>query len=197
MIVCNPSEKQIEESIKIAEELKEWFTPEAIKNMRIDFEKNSLIVNTDKGKVDGFLCYTTYSGKTLLIWMGIARKAHRKGIGNSLLKWLEQETKKLNGICPKCGNPLIIGVEYRVEEIAKHPSDFKPEKPVHFHKILPLHELIVIFNDVGIASKTNWEVYNSLIDKFESELNILMHVKKEDLEELISHLKELKNGKSL
>jgi len=96
MIVCNPSEKQIEESIKIAEELKEWFTPEAIKNMRIDFEKNSLIVNTDKGKVDGFLCYTTYSGKTLLIWMGIARKAHRKGIGNRLLKWLEQETKKLN-----------------------------------------------------------------------------------------------------
>jgi len=109
-------------------------------------------------------------------------KYHWDGHRNCDFSCNPQETKKLNGICPKCGNPLIIGVEYRVEEIAKHPSDFKPEKPVHFHKILPLHELIVIFNDVGIASKTNWEVYNSLIDKFESELNILMHVKKEDLE---------------
>jgi uncharacterized protein (TIGR00375 family) len=33
-----------------------------------------------------------------------------------------EKTKELDGICPVCGRPMTIGVENRVEEIAKHPE---------------------------------------------------------------------------
>ncbi|PIZ82516.1 hypothetical protein COX97_04395, partial [Candidatus Pacearchaeota archaeon CG_4_10_14_0_2_um_filter_05_32_18] len=92
-----------------------------------------------------------------------------------------EETKKLNRICPKCGGKLIIGVEYRVEELAKKNKGFTPKNSVQFRKLLPLHELLVLHTGSGIASKGNWEMYNSLIEKFGNEFNILLRVNKEDL----------------
>jgi PHP family Zn ribbon phosphoesterase len=37
-----------------------------------------------------------------------------------------KETKKLGGICPKCGKALIIGVDYRVEKLSG--KGFKSKK---------------------------------------------------------------------
>ncbi|MEK6891480.1 MAG: endonuclease Q family protein [Nanoarchaeota archaeon] len=108
-------------------------------------------------------------------------KYHYDGHRNCNFSCNPTKTKELNGICPKCGNPLIIGVDYRVEEIAKHKSGFKPKNPVLFHKILPLHELIVLVTGLGISSKGNWEIYNPLIEKFGNELDILLKVSKEAL----------------
>jgi GNAT superfamily N-acetyltransferase len=96
MIIKKAIKKEQAESLELASELKEWFTAEAIKNMKLDFEMNSLIVALDKGKVVGFLCYTSYCGKMLLIWMGVKRSIQRKGTGTKLLEWLENEAKKLN-----------------------------------------------------------------------------------------------------
>ncbi len=108
---------------------------------------------------------------------------HWDGHRNCNFSCGSEETKKLNGKCPKCGGNLIIGVEYRVEELAKKPKGFKPKNAVKFHKLLPLHELIVLYNNTGINSKGNWEIYNSLIEKFENEFNILLKVSKEELVE--------------
>ena len=108
---------------------------------------------------------------------------HWDGHRNCNFSCGSEETKKLNGKCPKCGGNLIIGVEYRVEELAKKPKGFKPKNAVEFHKLLPLHELIVLYNNTGINSKGNWEIYNSLIEKFENEFNILLKVSKEELVE--------------
>jgi len=99
-----------------------------------------------------------------------------------------EETKKIKGICPVCGKPLVIGVGNRVEELAnqdtiKHP-DRKP-----FHKILPLHELIALATGSTLASKKTWGVYNRLIEKFGSEINILL---KSDEKELIKALSDEK-----
>ena len=47
-------------------------------------------------KVIGFLCYSSYCGKMLLMWMGVKKEFHRKGVGERLLKWLEKKAKKLN-----------------------------------------------------------------------------------------------------
>lgn len=88
-----------------------------------------------------------------------------------------RETERLNGICPKCGRPLTIGVENRVEKLAS--SDKNSGKM--FYKILPLHEIISLFLNVGINSKSVWNVYNKLISDFENEFNILLEVSKEDL----------------
>lgn len=93
-----------------------------------------------------------------------------------------EETKKLNGICPICGKFLTIGVDYRIDQIAKFPRDhnFIGKKP--FYKILPLHELISLNLNTQIESKKTWEVYNNLIEKFNNEFNILLNV---DIQELI------------
>ena len=83
------------EALKIAEELKEWFNEEGIKNMAIDFNLNNIIVAIENKNVAGFLCYTSYCGKMLLMWMGAGKDIQRRGIGEKLLKWLEKEAKKL------------------------------------------------------------------------------------------------------
>jgi uncharacterized protein (TIGR00375 family) len=108
-------------------------------------------------------------------------KYHWDGHSNCDFSCGPLETKELEGKCPKCGKDLIIGVEYRVEEVAKFPNGFKPKNAKPFYKLLPLHELIVMIGDKGIASKGNWNIYNQLIEKFDNEFNILLHVEKEKL----------------
>ena len=95
MKIRKANEKDKKEAIKTASELEEWFTKIAINNMKIDFELNNLIVAVDKNKVLGFLCYTSNCGKMQLIWIGVKRNTHHKGVGGLLLNWLEKESKKL------------------------------------------------------------------------------------------------------
>lgn len=106
---------------------------------------------------------------------------HYDGHRNCNFSSSPEETKKLNGICPVCGDPLTIGVEYRVNELADRPAGFISKNAKKFYKILPLHEIIGMFTGLGIASKKNWEIYNDLIDKFQNELNILINIEKKEL----------------
>jgi uncharacterized protein (TIGR00375 family) len=92
-----------------------------------------------------------------------------------------EETKKIEGKCPRCGKSLIVGVEYRVEEISKTDKDFVPENSKKFYRILPLHEIISLYSGTGIASKGNWDIYNKIIGKFGNEFNVLLKVSKKDL----------------
>ncbi|KKQ38926.1 MAG: DNA/RNA helicase, superfamily I [Candidatus Roizmanbacteria bacterium GW2011_GWA2_37_7] len=81
-----------------------------------------------------------------------------------------EETKKLNGICPKCHKPLTVGVEYRVGEIADHPENYKPTKHKQVEYVIPLPEMISEMMKVGVQSKkvqTEYEkVYTALGDEF-------------------------------
>jgi uncharacterized protein (TIGR00375 family) len=88
-----------------------------------------------------------------------------------------EKTKELEGICPKCHGKLIIGVENRVEELTTSDKN----KGKLFYKILPLHEIISLFLNVGINSKAVWNVYNNLIHNFKTEFNILLYVSQEEL----------------
>lgn len=110
-------------------------------------------------------------------------KYHYDGHRNCDFSCNPTKTKELEGKCPKCGGNLIIGVEYRVEEIAVNPAGFKPKTAKPFYKLLPLHELLILYADKGIASKGNWKIYNDLIEKFGNEFNILLNVEKEELRE--------------
>jgi N-acetylglutamate synthase-like GNAT family acetyltransferase len=88
------TKKDKEQAMNIAKDLKEWFTERGIKDMKTDFKLNNVVVAFDKKEIYGFICYTSYSGKMQLIWMGVKRDVHRKGVGQKLLKWLEKEAKK-------------------------------------------------------------------------------------------------------
>jgi len=103
-------------------------------------------------------------------------KYHWDGHANCGFSCSYEETKRLKGICPKCGNKLVIGVENRVEELADLSPEFKSEKKVFFHSVLPLHEILALYYKVGENSKKVWGVYNGLIDKFKNEFDILLNV---------------------
>jgi len=51
------------------------------------------------------------------------------------------ETKRLKGICPKCKKPLILGVDYRVTELADREMGFKPEGVPGFKKLVELDKI--------------------------------------------------------
>jgi len=95
MIIKKATKKEKKDSLKIASELKEWFTPEGLKNIETDFNMNSVIVAVEKTKVIGFLCYTSYCGKMILLWMGVDRQIQRTGVGKALLSNLENIARKL------------------------------------------------------------------------------------------------------
>jgi len=92
-----------------------------------------------------------------------------------------EETKKLNGICPKCKKNLTVGVEYRVEELAKNPKDFVPKNAKPYFLILPLHEIISLCYNLNLESKKTWIIYDELIKKFGNEFNILINVSENEL----------------
>jgi uncharacterized protein (TIGR00375 family) len=101
---------------------------------------------------------------------------HFDGHRNCNFSCSYEETQKLKGICPKCGNALTIGVEYRVEELAS--GDSKPNSEKNFYKILPLHEIISLAYGIGLNSKKVWEIYNKFISDFENEFRVLLNADK-------------------
>jgi uncharacterized protein (TIGR00375 family) len=104
-------------------------------------------------------------------------KYHYDGHMNCGFSCSHKETKKLNGICPKCKKKLTIGVDYRVEELK---NDNEKDGKIEF-KILPLHEILALGLNVGVNTKKVWEVYNKLISEFINEFNVLLIVEKEKL----------------
>ena len=91
-----------------------------------------------------------------------------------------EETKKLNGICPVCKKTLTVGVDYRVKELANQDIDTYPNRKL-FYTLFPLHELISLLTGNAMQTKKVWDIYNSLINKFENEFNILLNVSKSEL----------------
>jgi len=92
-----------------------------------------------------------------------------------------EKTRELNNICPLCKKKLVVGVEYRVEELTDTPENYKPKNIKPFYTLLPLHELISLMTGSAMQTKKVWDIYNSLINCFENEFNILLDVSKEEL----------------
>jgi uncharacterized protein (TIGR00375 family) len=96
------------------------------------------------------------------------------------------ESKKLNKICPKCGKELTIGVEYRVEELAKVGEGFNSENAKDFVEVIPLHELIsAVYGIKQLNGKKINEIYYSLINKFGNEFNVLLKTSENGLKEIV------------
>ncbi len=113
-------------------------------------------------------------------------KYHFDGHRNCNFSCSPEETKKLNGICPVCNKSLVIGVEYRISEIAKL-GIANHNKKKFYYKILPLHEIISLAIGTGINSKKAWEIYNSLIDKFGNEFNAMLLASKEEIAKALNN----------
>lgn len=109
-------------------------------------------------------------------------KYHLDGHRNCGVSMYPNESNKQNQICPKCSRKLTIGVLNRAEELADRKEGFIPENSQKFKTLLPLHEIIrTILGLANVDTKTVWNVYNKMIEKFGTEFNILLDVSKEEL----------------
>src|SRR3989344_9421886 len=97
-----------------------------------------------------------------------------------------EESRALGKICPKCKKEMTIGVEYRIEELAKEKNGYKPENFKDYVEIIPLQELIAVVYDIKqLTSKKVWEIYNKLIENFGNEFNILLNVSEDELKKVV------------
>lgn len=95
-----------------------------------------------------------------------------------------QESKKYNNICPVCGRPLTIGVLHRVEQLADKPIGFRPQGAIPFKHLMPLKEIIGQVIGQGSDTKGVERIYQSFINEFGNEFNILLNVSSPDLNKL-------------
>ncbi len=109
-------------------------------------------------------------------------KYHFDGHRNCNLWLTPDQTKKMNGICPKCKRRLTIGVLNRVEQLADRPEGFAPKDAIQFKTLLPLYEIISFAAGTGkLYSKSTIEENYKLIKTFGNEFNVLLEASREDL----------------
>jgi DNA helicase II / ATP-dependent DNA helicase PcrA len=94
-----------------------------------------------------------------------------------------QETRALVGLrCPVCGNPLTIGVDHRVSELADREQPlYRPDAPLAY-SLIPLSEVLSEILGVGPASKEVMLQYGRAIARFGTELNLLLQTPLDDIE---------------
>ncbi len=119
---------------------------------------------------------------------------------------LPAETKRLKGLCPKCGKPLTIGVLYRVDDLADRVVDGFPPKDasspiarVPFRSIIPLAELIGSVMDVGASSKKVMKEFDRLVADGRTEFGVLLDEPESELSratspEIVSALLAMRRG---
>jgi uncharacterized protein (TIGR00375 family) len=108
-------------------------------------------------------------------------KYHFDGHRLCKVSFSPEESKKHKGICPVCRRPLTIGVLNRVDELADRRIGEKPANAKPFRKIIPLHELLSLALQSGMATKKVWAKYYEILKAGENEFDILLNVPEDKL----------------
>lgn len=97
------------------------------------------------------------------------------------VRWSPKETRQNKGRCPKCGKPVTVGVMNRVEQLADRPEGYVPKNAIAYKNLIPLDEIIAETKGVAKESVAVERDYRSFVAKLGPELNILLHLTKEEL----------------
>ena len=100
-----------------------------------------------------------------------------------------QETKKSKGICPKCKNPLIVGVMNRVNELADRREGHVPKSVPGYKKLVELDKIIA--EAIGVKSRKSVKVqmeYSKIIKSLGNELYVLINAPLADIKKVTSTL---------
>ena len=111
-----------------------------------------------------------------------------------------EQRKEVKGICPKCGRKLTVGVLSRVDELADRKDGFVPPGAIAYKSLVPLKEIIAEAIGIGPQTKGVEEQYQTLIQKFSNEFNILLDVPLEELDKftlpkIAEGIKRVRDGK--
>ncbi|MFC2091280.1 endonuclease Q family protein [Elusimicrobiota bacterium] len=94
------------------------------------------------------------------------------------------KTKKYNRICPVCGKQVVRGVLNRVMELSDRTNTGERPNRHPFYSIIPLKEILSEISARGPDTKQVGRIYNDLIKKSGSELNLLIDMPQEDIKNL-------------
>lgn len=96
MKIRESREKDFKGMMKISKKLHPaWFDKVAInESMPTDLKLHKGLVAEERGKILGFVTYTSDEGKVKISWIAVDPKIHRTGIGSKLFKTLEEKLKK-------------------------------------------------------------------------------------------------------
>jgi uncharacterized protein (TIGR00375 family) len=112
-------------------------------------------------------------------------KYHADGHRACGTRFAPHETKALGGICPNCQKALVVGVDYRIGELADRalPDNADVGKTTEY--IVPLAEVLAELRGVKTASSpTVMSAYHTAIAQLGTEFNILRKV---PLDEIKAH----------
>ena len=109
-------------------------------------------------------------------------KYHYDGHRSCKQRMTPSETRQNNGLCPKCGDKVTVGVLSRVATLADRNENYLHPNPVPYKSLIPLHEIISEVSGVGVNSKTVENIYNKLINSLGSELSILSDIPIHEIE---------------
>lgn len=110
------------------------------------------------------------------------------------------ETIANNGLCPVCGKPAVLGVSYRVAQLADRPEDYCAPDAKQFKSLIPLAEVLGEVLGVGSGAKRVEQLYFSLLNHLGSELDILLNISIADIRSVAGDvvaeaIKRMRDGK--
>ncbi len=105
-------------------------------------------------------------------------KYHLDGHRKCQVRLHPRETRDLEGLCPKCGKPLTVGVFHRIHELADRDT---PKLSKDFFSLIPLPEVLSELLSCGPATKKVSAFYEKLLLELGPELQILMDVPLNDI----------------
>lgn len=118
-------------------------------------------------------------------------KYHYDGHSTCGVSLRPDETKKHNGLCPKCKKPLVIGVMNRVQKLATRKIKIETKNNlsnhlnyVPFYNLVGLNKIIAEAFDCGENTKKVKAEYEKLIKQFGNEIKILMDLPINELENI-------------
>ncbi len=110
-------------------------------------------------------------------------KYHADGHRLCNIRFTPEQTKAHKGICPVCHKPLVVGVDYRVAELATSPYEAHPAGAKQVEYIIPLAEILAELRGVkSTVGKAVQAEYHEAIERLGDEFNILRNVPVNDIE---------------
>jgi DNA helicase-2/ATP-dependent DNA helicase PcrA len=103
-------------------------------------------------------------------------KYHVDGHRKCAFRCHPEETRRLDGRCPKCGKPLTRGVLYRVEALSDRSKEDRFIETSSYRSLIPLTDLLSEVLEVGPNTKKVKKAYDQLIRDYGSELDLLCNV---------------------
>lgn len=104
-------------------------------------------------------------------------KYHYDGHRLCNIRFAPEQTKQHGGICPVCGKPLVVGVENRLQELARRGEGYRPKNAKRVEYIIPLAEIIAELKGVKSAGgKAVTAEYHEVLDRLGNEFDVLRTV---------------------